>query len=322
METPILFVNIAWMKRYRGDKPSDPLHPGNFGYFRSKGSKKVDGHEQWNFKPLNGYVYGYAPIGKNVALTRLGAPRGATEMDGVLVVFIARDPRANLLKVVGYYENATIRNERFAINHGDFEVEALFRTDASKARVVDVPRNIVIPTFQRDGSGVGESPLWYADGHPETVAEVRRLVARKGGTTASDEKDRGQTGTSPRQSDTEKRLAIEQRSMSLAMEAFNRTEDVSRKRRGWDIEAWRGRRKILVEVKGVSGSDLLFELTPNEYEKMRANAKSYILYVVTGCLTSKELAHTFEATEDGEWRSDTGFTLDVKPLLGARCSAR
>ncbi|TDR36605.1 hypothetical protein DFR29_12826 [Tahibacter aquaticus] len=30
MEATILFVNIAWMKRYRSDKPSDPLQHGNF----------------------------------------------------------------------------------------------------------------------------------------------------------------------------------------------------------------------------------------------------------------------------------------------------
>jgi hypothetical protein len=322
MESPILFVNIAWMKRYRGDKPSDPLHPGNFGYFRSKGAKKLDGHEQWNFKPLDGYVYGYAPLGKNVNLKRLGAPAGAKEMDGVLIVFIARDPGANLLKIVGYYENATIRNDRFRINHGDFKVEALFRADATKARLMDLPRNFVIPTFQRDGSGVGESTLWYADDHPEIVKKVRRLVAQKSGTVQLDEKEKRTVTGGSRQSDTEKRLAIEKRSMDMAMHAFNRTEDVSRKRRGWDIEAWRGRRKILIEVKGVSGSDALFELTPNEYKQMGSRGGSYILYVVTGCLTSKEVAHTFELAEDGRWRSDSGLTLEVESLLGARCSAR
>lgn len=106
------------------------------------------------------------------------------------------------------------------------------------------------------------------------------------------------------------------------MAAFSRTEDVSRKRYGWDVEAWRGRRKILIEVKGVSGSAPLFELTPNEYEQMGNRERSYILYVVTGCLTSKERAHTFELADDGQWRSDTGLALEMKPLLGARCSAR
>lgn len=197
MEAPILFVNIAWMKRYRGDKPSDPLQPGNFGYFRSKGPKKRDGHEQWNFRPIGRYVYGYAPLGKNVNLKRLGAPAGAKEMSGVLVVFIARDPGADVLKVVGYYENATIRNERFAINHGGFEVEALFRTEARKAHIVDLPRSLVIPTFQGDGSGVGQSTLWYADDHPEIVAKARHLVTLKGGTIASDKPETNQAG-SPR----------------------------------------------------------------------------------------------------------------------------
>ncbi|TDR36606.1 hypothetical protein DFR29_12827 [Tahibacter aquaticus] len=96
-------------------------------------------------------------------------------MSGVLVVFIARDPGADVLKMVGYYENATIRNERFEINHSNFKVRAMFRTEARKARIIDLPRSVVIPTFQGDGDGVGQSTLWYADNHPEIVAKVRRL---------------------------------------------------------------------------------------------------------------------------------------------------
>lgn len=324
MDTPIVFVNIAWMKRYQGENPGDMLHPGNFGYFRSKGSKKLDGHEQWNFKPLDGYVYGYAPLQaeKGVNLRRLGAPAGAEELSGVLVVFMARDSGAKQLKVVGYYEDATIRNARFKVSHGGFEVEALFRAPADKARIVDSPRSIRIPTFQQDGSGVGQSTLWYADSHPEIVTEVRRLVAQKSKKTLRATEASSSSGRRPRQPDTEKRLAIEKLSMARAMSTFADAEDVSRECRGWDIEARRGSQDIFIEVKGISGSKPVFELTPNEYEKMQALTDRYILYVVTGCLTTAELAHTFEHSQEGLWVSDTNYTLKIEERVGARCSTK
>jgi len=322
MQPPILFVNIAWMKKYRGNKPSDQLEPGNFAYFKGKKNKKLEGHEQWNFLPTNGYVYGYTPLaeGKGVNLRRLGAPPGATEMTGVLIVFMARDPRAKLLKVVGFYEDATIRNDRYDLMHGSFKVRALFRTSAANARIVEPPRNLVIPTAQTSAGGVGQAPLWYGDARPDIVAKVRRFFANKQLTAAAQSAGSSTMGTR-RQSDTEKRLAIERESMKLAMEAFNDTEDVSRLKRGWDVEARKGRGRIYIEVKGTSGSTPLFELTPNEYKQMNAKPDAYVLYVVTGCLSAAVRAHTFEHA-NGIWTSETGLTLDVEPLTGARCSAR
>ena len=54
---------------------------------------------------------------------------------------------------------------------------------------------------------------------------------------------------------------------------------------GWDIEAVlkSGSKKAIlrIEVKGLSGSQVSVELTPNEFTKMQLHADTYKLCVVT-----------------------------------------
>ncbi|WP_157640706.1 protein NO VEIN domain-containing protein [Burkholderia ubonensis] len=52
---------------------------------------------------------------------------------------------------------------------------------------------------------------------------------------------------------------------------------------------------LRVEVKGLSGSEVRVELTPNEYKQMLSpkHRELYVVYVVTEALSAKPHAHIF-----------------------------
>jgi hypothetical protein len=89
---------------------------------------------------------------------------------------------------------------------------------------------------------------------------------------------------------------------------------------GWDLEATCGTRKLLLEVKGLSGASLCVELTPNEFAKMDLHKHTYCLCVVTDALTSPVLSIFSYSAESNCWQDEKQRILQVRPLTGARCS--
>ena len=53
---------------------------------------------------------------------------------------------------------------------------------------------------------------------------------------------------------------------------------------GWDLEAVKNKEKLLIEVKGLSGNEVVSELTPNEYAQMKNNIVNYRICLVTNAL--------------------------------------
>jgi hypothetical protein len=51
-----------------------------------------------------------------------------------------------------------------------------------------------------------------------------------------------------------------------------KVDDVSDQNKGWDLEATKGGATLYLEVKGLSGSQILVELTPNEFGRMQEYA--------------------------------------------------
>lgn len=108
------------------------------------------------------------------------------------------------------------------------------------------------------------------------------------------------------------------------MRYFDDTEDVSRLKRGWDIEASADDGRIYIEVKGISGDAPVFELTPNEYDNMYRHRERYVLFVVTAALSRNPCTRIFRCRIDAQgrpvWVSEQGEPLDVQSRTGARCS--
>jgi hypothetical protein len=322
MNNKVVFINIGWMKKYRGPSPDDTLLAKNFGYFKQDPTNKAVGHEQWNFLGKSGQVYGYVPRSAGINISKLGAARNQDTITGVLVVFVARDPAAKELKVVGWYKNATVaRKAVFQRSFGQTKIEAPIAAQESDAYVLPVAkRALSIPTSKRELGGVGQSPIWYAEQHPELVQQVQTLVEE------NSKRDRGSKKATrpPHNTDPKTRLAVEKVAMDWALRYFDDAKDVSRECKGWDVEAITDSEEIYIEVKGISGASVSFELTPNEYNKMILHKERYLLFVVTKALTNQAKAQTFRydpAAEADTWVSESGVKLSVQERVGAwaRC---
>ncbi len=239
----------------------------------------------------------------------------------MLVVFISRDPAADVLKVVGWYKDATVnKREVFTHDRGTLTVNSAITAPSATAFVLPVAdRRIAIPTAQREPGGVGQSPLWYAADHPAKVAEVRNFIAAFRREAPSPVPHA--PGRAPRQPDIETRLKVEKAAMDLAMTYFDDAVDVSKECKGWDIDARDSQGVLSVEVKGLSGQVVSVELTPNEFAKMGHLKERYVLFIVTGALTQRPLARVFRFQAESErWISGQGDHLEVVPVIGARAT--
>ena len=100
---PTIFFNCGWMDLYDGQ--ADIFGGGKFV------TENKTGGEIYNFRIFDGKVYGYVQPSKDkakLALERLGAPRNADKIEGVLVIFTALDPEAGGVCVTGWYKDATL----------------------------------------------------------------------------------------------------------------------------------------------------------------------------------------------------------------------
>jgi hypothetical protein len=114
---------------------------------------------------------------------------------------------------------------------------------------------------------------------------------------------------------------VEEASMKLAMRYFDKTEDVSRDARGWDIEAVDHLGKLLIEVKGLSGPMQSVELTPREYQMMQKFKDRYVLFVVPQALSKKPRALVFRySSSKAGWLTSAGGRLAIAEVIAARAS--
>jgi hypothetical protein len=77
-----------------------------------------------------------------------------------------------------------------------------------------------------------------------------------------------------------------------------------------------------LEVKGLSGSSMNVELTPNEYFHMKSRRQNYAICIVVNALEARPCLSVFRFAQDtGNWRDEDGRSLSVTECIGARLSA-
>lgn len=324
--SPLLFVNIGWMVHYSGPSPKDPTLGGH-GHLKTT---KI-GHEAWNFAPFRGKLLGYVPRSAAIDLTNLGASKHSGSVQGVTVVWIARNPRDKKTYIVGWYKNAVVYRhaDSSRVRHvSDMSVEYQIEAEVGDLLTVDA-RVFRIPTAKVEGN-LGQHPIWYGRPEEEFRDSVRTYIAT-GRLPQSDQ------AAAPRQSDPALRMKIEKAAVDHAKRYFKSAEggrrsvvSVERDGCGWDLEATLPDGSCLkVEVKGLSGPTVNCELTPNEFSKMMApeHRPDYIVYVVTNALEDSAKAHIFRYNSDKSykknhvWLTDDGRKLKVEERMGARLSS-
>ena len=320
-DAPLIYFNIGWMSAYAGHA-NDPISGGH----QYLAHNKVGG-ESFNFlADADGVVRGCRPgsdKGLRIERLDLGA-KSADYLDGVTVVWMAREPRGGRTLIVGWYLNARVYRSatpapvpRFLPNGGVVPVTA--ETRAADAVLLPAEaRNFQIASRRTSEIGFGQSPTWYGD---ESVdARVRAYIA---GARKRLDQSKGRGGAG-RQTDPDKRKTVEQAAVDHAWAYFEsdaggacQVVTVETEAKGWDLEAAGSDRTWLVEVKGLSGARLTCEVTANEYRAMRnaAHRRSYILYVVCNVLDGP-IASIFRWSA-GTWRTEDGRTLKITEKTAA-----
>jgi hypothetical protein len=130
----------------------------------------------------------------------------------------------------------------------------------------------------------------------------------------------------PFQADPRKRKAVEDAAVQEVMRHFKslgyEIRDRQRENVGWDLEAFRGPETVLLEVKGISGSAINCELTPNEFSNMNGRRSQYAICVVVEALRDGRALSIFRFSADtGNWTDARGQVLSIVEATGARLSA-
>jgi hypothetical protein len=120
------------------------------------------------------------------------------------------------------------------------------------------------------------------------------------------------------------RVEVEQAAVAATTAHFARQgysiDSVQKDNVGWDLRATRGKHDLRLEVKGLSGSEICIELTPNEYAQMLKWRHSYHVCVVTDALINPELTIFKYCSDSHQWIDDQMRRLRIAEIVGARCT--
>ena len=318
----MIFCRVGWMVRYCGLASGDKITGGG-AFVEEHGY----GHEIFNFQDCNGTVYGYvqAPRGK-LNINRLGATSKAPCVDRVLIVWVAKSEKLNSHVVVGWYKHATLyREAQKPPPHAnrDYKGEIFdYYASSATANVTLLPVDERLFKISLGKGGMGEANVWYAD-NPDQHLEVRRSVLGFIASRVIHPTKQERKGIKPTQVDPLLRQRVERDAVKVTVDYYKKRRytinSVENDNVGWDLEAVDEGSKLLIEVKGLSGSDLSVELTPNEYEKMKLNRDSYRLCVVTEALIQPKLSVFKWSSDTQRWKDKKGNSLCVREIVSARC---
>lgn len=323
---PMVFLNVSWMERYEGKVGNDTEMRGGGTFVDKNGF----GHEMFNFKKIDGKVFGYVQrLNEKMDLKKLGASQNDEFVDNVLVVFTAKHVKGGTY-IVGWYKNATVfreqqnkRNEERKYKDQYFGYYA--ETDAENATLLSVDERFSFPKVPRSiKGGMGQSNVWYADADLPLTVQFKNAVLEH---IERYEKKKNDKKSPPvfRQADIEKRKRIESSAIEVVKREYAergfKVNSVESENLGWDLEAVYNKVELKIEVKGLSGNKVSIELTPNEFSKMNEHKDSYRLCVVTECLESAALFIFAFSKERDSWISEDGYELTIDQIISARCYA-
>lgn len=176
---------------------------------------------------------------------------------------------------------------------------------------------VPVPSGQ---GGIGQANIWYADDpkqHRQFRTDLLRYIETR----------RSPPPVAPGRAapDPLHRQRVEEAAVRATWEYYSALgyslDSVEADHVGWDLNALGAGRHLRLEVKGLSGSRVRVELTPNEYEAMQSCRDSYRVCVVTEALTSPRLSVFAFSAETGRWADANGRPLEIEPMTAARCSA-
>lgn len=166
-----VFLHTGWTTHYDGSEAPE----GGHAYL-----KQSVGVEAENFKPVDGWCYGYAPVSRTsegrseigipkasrtLNISKLSATNNQDEIDGITIIWTARQPLHRPV-VVGLYEDATVYRLMPGLGAA--------RPFIAKARVGNchlVPENLrTFEVIQKRKGFPGMAAAWFPGFHADGPA--------------------------------------------------------------------------------------------------------------------------------------------------------
>lgn len=311
------------MRKYQGLDSSNDQIVGGGAYVQEHGF----GHEIFNFKPHEGYMYGFVQAKSIINIKRLGGLESDSSINDILVVWVARDPKGGTY-IVGWYDQATVyrdyqtspQNSKRVYKNEQIGYRVKAKQENCQLLTID-KRTFLIPR-QQEG-GMGQSNVWYADkpNHVKFKDKVLDFIANGGLPISLNQKTTlGESGWQP---DPYKRKMIEQKAIETTVAHYKilgyTVDSVEKDNMGWDLQATYESKSLKLEVKGLSGNAIAIELTPNEYAKMKEHKDDYRICVVANALTPQPLLNIFAFSyETNHWEDDDGNKLEINETISAK----
>jgi hypothetical protein len=314
---PFIFLRIAWMDNYKGIKKYDIPRGGG-----AMVDKSGTGGEVYNFLSRGAYTYGFVRVGKgkDINLRKLGAKNDEEFLEGVNIVFFARNYEFGHQYIIGGYKNATIYQsvQTIAMPNGKQ------RFYSAKCKSSDA---ILIPNELRslEIEGPGQSNLFYAKNYtPKELQKIFDFIEKPQAFQKPTKKSNRTNGGSGWQLDAETRKMVEVAAMDFTSAHFEqkgfKIKDVHKQNEGWDLEAMKGKKILHLEVKGTQNSFVSVELTANEYKHFKSKKSTYRLCVVYYALDKEKITIDIIYHNGDSWVNSTGRQVLMKEAVSASIS--
>lgn len=306
----ILFARIGYMTYYAGSQEGDEKPIGGGKY-----NKEGTGHELYNFKTVEGKLYGYfQPYGKEdhvvtVNLERIDPGCIDNHLDDVLVIFFSKKPNETGQRVIGWYKKATVYRAFQRPRREFLRGRYYYNLEVSAANAVLLPTQKRVVEIPKGKGKPGQANAFYlydSDGtgkdlaRPENawINDILNYISKYRSTNllaepeveGEDEliqileKKFAQSRGQGIRIDAHTRKAVENYSMQKAMQFFSKdyhVKDVS-KTKSYDLHCTSKKNEtehIFVEVKGTQTLGESVFLTKNEVNLAKENVSKMALYI-------------------------------------------
>jgi len=335
----VLFARVGFMAYYQGSIPGDekPIKGGKY-------NNGDIGHEIYNFKEIDGFCYGYFQPNMrepySINLKRIDNSINGDEIDDVLVIWFASNPKGSGQVIVGWYKTSTVfrhkQNPKSLKERDNFA----YYIKAKKENVVLLPLNkrthyIGNRSNSKKSGNPGQSNTFYIldDKGKERISkpgfswliEAIKYVNEYSGLVINGIDDVVQdriltaghtTSGQGFENNIVNRLAIEEYSMSICKKYYEKlgydVRDVS-KTQSFDFHISNKTESFFVEVKGTQSLAEQVIFTYNEVELHKKNTNNMILFIVHSIkLEDKKVKHNKKNIVEIEpWKIDT---TKLKPI--------
>ncbi|MCC8978309.1 HNH endonuclease [Bradyrhizobium acaciae] len=166
MTQKLMLCRLVWAEEYKSK--DEPIFAGNMKYPAAHDLAL----ERLNFADENGAVRGFVENrGQNFDLRKLGARESNDAVSGVTIIFCAVDERSRKLRVVGWYENATVYHKLQKPKKGSIRGNWEYYFEASSKDAHLIPgtaRDLVVPRKTRttDKGFIGQRCVFYPADNP------------------------------------------------------------------------------------------------------------------------------------------------------------